>query len=40
MKLIFPSGLAYAVIQMNPLAMVRDLGLDDDPEIVAAVAEM
>ena len=39
MQLIFPSGLACAVIKMNPTAMVKDLGLDD-PLNLAAVQEM
>ncbi len=39
MQLPFPSGMSYAFIKMDPLAMVRNLGLDDG-ETLAAVAEM
>ncbi|KAI1786332.1 hypothetical protein LXA43DRAFT_59437 [Ganoderma leucocontextum] len=38
MQLIFPSGFAYAVIKMDPLAMVKDLGLDDLDTLAAAAA--
>ncbi|KAM5537959.1 hypothetical protein V8D89_008435 [Ganoderma adspersum] len=39
MQLLFPPGLAYGVIKMDPSSMVKDLGLDD-PVTLAAVAEM
>ena len=39
MQLIFPSGLAYAVVRMDPVAMVKDLGLDD-AETLNAVGAM
>ena len=39
MQLLFPSGLAYGVIKMDPSSMVKDLGLDD-PDTLAAVAAM
>ena len=39
MQLIFPSGLAYAVVRMDPLTMVKDLGLDD-AETLNAVGAM
>ena len=35
MQLIFPSGLSYGVIKMDPHAMVRDLGLDDSDTLRA-----
>nr|VWO99202.1 Uncharacterized protein [Ganoderma boninense] len=39
MQLLFPSGLAYGVIQMDPHSMVMELGLDDT-QTLAAVKEM
>ncbi len=39
MQLIFPSGLLYGVIRMDPRAMVADLGLDDQ-DTLDAVEEM
>ena len=38
MQLIFPSGLAYAVVRMDPVAMVKDLGLDDAETLNAVEA--
>ncbi|PIL33676.1 hypothetical protein GSI_04300 [Ganoderma sinense ZZ0214-1] len=35
MQLLFPSGLAYGVIQMDPRSMVTELGLDDRKTLTA-----